>query len=76
MAAKTSKKDLLLKKIFLKRLTKYLVFNQAFKSMELQMGKESANEWADLRGSTPLFGYPSVEEAEQILGEWLGIKPE
>jgi len=59
------------KAIFIKKLARYLVGDQARQSIELQMGKQSAKEWAELRGATPLFGYPSVEEAEKVMTEFL-----
>ena len=60
------------KAAFIKALARYLVEKQAMKSIELQMEKESAKEWAALRSATPLFGYPTVEEAEAQLTEFLG----
>ena len=45
--------------------------NQARMSIMLQMGRQEAKVWADIRGATPLFGYPSVEEAEKLLTEFL-----
>lgn len=56
---------------FIHELAKYLVGDQAKKSIELQMGKESAKQWAKLRSATPLFGYPTVEEAEAELTKFL-----
>lgn len=56
---------------FIRQLAQFLAGDQAKKSIELEMGKESAKEWAALRGTTPLFGYPSVEEAEATLREFL-----
>ena len=43
-------------------------------SESFQMGKEYAQEWAELRGATPLFGYPNLEEAEKELRVWLGVE--
>lgn len=61
------------KRNFIKALAKFLVGNEGRKSIELQMGKELAKEWAELRGATPLHGYyPDVEEAERELEEFLG----
>lgn len=60
------------KQMFIKELAVFLVGDQVRKSIELQMGKQSAKEWADLRGKTPLFGYPTVDEAEKILDKFLG----
>lgn len=60
-----------MKEKFIKELAKYLVENQVQKSMELQMGKESAKEWANLRGFSGLHGYPTVEEAEEHLKKFL-----
>ena len=56
---------------FLQGLAEYLVGGQALKSVELQMGKVSAKEWATLRNLTPLAGYPTVLEAKEILRMWL-----
>jgi hypothetical protein len=59
------------KKAFIKELARFLASNQAERSIKLQMGKQSAKEWAALRGTTPLFGYPTLEEAETVLTEFL-----
>ena len=59
------------KKAFIRRLAVFLAGDQARKSIELQMGKPSAREWAELRDLTPLFGYPTVDEAESQLTEFL-----
>jgi len=60
------------KKEFIRILAEFLVGNEAKKSIELQMGKESAKEWSKLRGATPLFGYyPDVEKAIKELEEFL-----
>lgn len=61
-----------LKNRFIKRLAEYLVKDQAKKSIQLEMGSPAAKEWAALRRETPLFGYPTVEEAERTLTEFLG----
>lgn len=59
------------KEEFIKQLAIYLVGDQAKKSILLQMGNEEALQWAKLRSMTPLFGYPTVEEAEAELTEFL-----
>jgi len=59
------------KQDFIKQLAIFLAGNQAKKSIELQIGKESAKEWKELRSKTPLFGYPTIEEAEEILTDFL-----
>ena len=59
------------KEAFIKELAKFLVGDQARKSIELQMGKAHAKEWAALCNTTPLFGYLSVEEAEEQLTRFL-----
>ncbi len=59
------------KERFIHELAIFLTERQAKKSIELEMGKEHAAEWAKLRSATPLFGYPSVEEAEKQLTEFL-----
>jgi len=61
------------KKVFIHVLAEYLAgTNQVRKSIEIEMGKQSGLEWSELRSATPLFGYPSVEEAKQQLTEFLG----
>jgi len=63
------------KQKFIRQLAEYLAgTNQCRYSILLsQRGqlKECADDWAALRGLTPLFGYPSVEEAEKILTDFL-----
>ena len=64
-----------MKKRFLHQLAVFLVGDQAKKSILLEMPtmvRDLAEEWAALRDETPLFGYPTVEEAEEILTEFLG----
>lgn len=56
---------------FITALAKYLVGNQAEMSIKLQMGKPEAKVWAEMRGATPLQGYPTVDEAEEVLERWL-----
>jgi len=60
---------------FVRALARYLVADQAGQSIGLQLGNPAAKEWAKLRGTTPLFGYPTVEEAERQLADWLGLAP-
>ena len=61
---------------FIKQLATFLVGNQVGKSLNLQMGQVSAKEWAALRSTTPLHGYPTEAEAEATLREWLlEVKP-
>ena len=60
------------KKEFIRILAEFLVGNEAKKSIELQMGKESAKEWSKLRNATPLFGYyPDINKAIKELEEFL-----
>jgi len=56
---------------FIRGLAEYLVGDQAHRSIQLQMGHAEAKKWAALRNLTPLFGYPTVEEAEAKLTTWL-----
>ncbi len=56
---------------FARVLAKYVAEDQATKSIELSMGKESAKMWAEMRSCTPVRGYPTVEEAEKTLLMWL-----
>lgn len=65
--------------IFIARLARFLAENQAVKSMALEVETKRpplvsprwAREWADLRAASPLFGYPTVEEADAQLREFL-----
>ena len=68
------------KKLFIERLAEFLVDNQAGKGISLQVELERGDggrmprwgsEWARLRNATPLFGYPTVEEAIEQLTEFL-----
>lgn len=59
------------KEQFIKQLAEYLVGDQSKMSIFLEMGKPEAKKWADLRSTTPLFGYPTVDEAEKELTEFL-----
>lgn len=56
---------------FVRALAEYLCEGQAKKSIELEMGKESAKEWSKLRSTCPTFGWCSVDEAEKILAKFL-----
>jgi hypothetical protein len=62
------------KDIFIRALAEFLVKDQAKKSVELAMGNEHAKQWADLRSASPLFDYPTVEEAEKSLKEFFSNK--
>ena len=62
------------RKLFIRALADYLAGTNAVgMSIGLQIGKPEAKVWAKLRGLTPLFGYPTVEEAEKILDDFLVI---
>ena len=52
---------------FIAALAHFLVHDQAKKSIELEMGKPAAKEWAELRGASPLMGYPTEAEAVRVL---------
>lgn len=61
---------------FVRELARYLVAEQTKKSIGLQMGREESKEWVRLRQTvTPLFGYPTVAEAEEKIAKWLGLHP-
>lgn len=61
------------KQEFVRALAVYLAADLARRSIELQMGKPEAKQWANIRGTTPLRGYQDVDETEQVLGAFLGI---
>ncbi len=59
---------------FIRALAEYLAgVNQVKMSIKLGMCPELAEVeiWTKLRGLTPLFGYPTVDEAEKILSDFL-----
>ncbi len=61
---------------FVRELARFLVADQVKQSIGLQMGREDAKAWAQLRGTvSPLFGYPTVAEAEDTIAKWLGLYP-
>lgn len=67
------------KQKFIQQLAEFLCDNQAAKGILLQVEgarmtdprPNLAVEWAALRSKTPLFGYPTVEEAVEQLTEFL-----
>jgi hypothetical protein len=61
------------KRRFIRALAEYLAgTNQVAMSIGLEMGKPDAKEWAKVRSASPLFGYPTVDEAEKELTDFLG----
>lgn len=65
---------------FVTQLARFLVENQAGKSIRLELERMRpgaivtlAKEWAELRATTPLLGYPTVEQAETELADFLGL---
>lgn len=70
--AQMKKKQLTRKQEFIEELAEFLVGDQCKKSIQLQMGSEDAKKWSRLRSKTPLFGYPTKEEAMKTLTEFLG----
>lgn len=60
------------KAAFIRGLAIYLAEEQSKKSIQLQMNQDHAKEWARLRNLSGLFGYPTVDEAEESLQELLG----
>jgi len=57
--------------LFIRRLAEFLAGeNQMRMSVLLQTGDARALEWRDIRALTPLFGYPTVDEAEKHLDAW------
>jgi hypothetical protein len=64
------------KQRFIIKLAEFLVADQAAKGIALSFESGApvkwASEWAALRNETPLCGYPTVEEAVEILTDFLG----
>jgi hypothetical protein len=65
-------KRLEMKKAFVRAVAEYLAGGSAMKSIELEMGKPHALEWAKVRQAANLMGWVTVEEAERHLTELLG----
>lgn len=61
------------KQAFVAALAEFLVERQSVKSVQLECGSPTAKEWAALRATTPIQGYPTKAEAVKQLSEWLGI---
>jgi hypothetical protein len=59
---------------FVRSLAEYLVGNQVERSIELSMHTRQAIQWAHIRSLTPLLGYPTVDEAEDTLREFLMLE--
>jgi len=65
------------KRRFIRQLAEFLAGNQAGKSIAMEVEARMkpvinwANQWAALRSTTPLFGYPTVDETEKILSVFL-----
>jgi hypothetical protein len=69
--ALAEKNRLAMKEAFIRRLAHYLVVNQATRSIQLQLGRPEAMEWSEIRNLTPLFGYPTIDEAMKTLTAFL-----
>lgn len=69
--SKKTKENRERKRAFVAVLAKFLAGRQAEKSVALELGNEWAEQWAELRAASPLFGYVGVEEATAILETWL-----
>jgi len=62
------------KRKFVETLAKYLAGpNQVRMGIFLEMGRPEAKLWAEIRGWSPLMGYPTVKEAASQLLKWLGM---
>lgn len=59
------------KAAFIHEIAEFLTKDQAKWSIKLAMGSEDAVRWSRLRSLTPLMGYPTLEEAEELLTRFL-----
>ncbi len=59
------------KEAFIAQLAEFFVVNAGRMSIGLATNDPMATEWANLRNTTPLQGYPTIEESIQILTEFL-----
>jgi hypothetical protein len=63
---------------FVRALARYLAGRNAVKmnlALSTGIGRDAAERWLEIRNATPLQGYPTIDEAEETLGDWLGIYP-
>lgn len=58
---------------FIKELAVYLSGNLAEMSIRLEMKKPDAIQWSKIRRSTPVSGWVTVEETEEILRKWFSV---
>lgn len=65
-----------IKRRFIHALAELLSRDEARKSIDLELKNPYAIEWAKLRGSSPIFGYTSVEDTENQLLIYFGIETE
>ena len=61
------------KRAFVRALSEYLAGDAAAMSAGLAARRPEALRWQQLRATTPLFGWQSVDEAERVLLDWLGL---
>lgn len=60
------------KAAFIETLAEHLAgTNQVKYSIKMELNRDEAMDWAKLRSATPLFGYPTIEEATEQLSEFL-----
>ncbi len=53
-------------------LAEYLSGEPARRSIELEMGKPDAQQWAQMYNAAGVIGYATVEETERLLTELIG----
>lgn len=61
------------KRRFVHQLAVFLAGDQVRMSIELEMGTPLAEAWVALRRETPLSGYPTLEQAEEQLADFLRV---
>ena len=61
------------KRAFVRALAEYLAGDAAAMSAGLAARRPDAIRWQSIRSTTPLFGWQSVDEAERVLLDWLGL---
>lgn len=56
---------------FIHEIAEFLTKDQAKWSIKLELDDAVAKRWATLRAASPLMGYPTLEEAEELLTRFL-----
>ena len=62
------------KRRFIRAIAEYISGDAGRKSIDLEMCNKYANEWARVRGASPILCTTDIDETEKQLREYFGIK--